>query len=264
MEDSRGMGMAPNSGIMTGVATALSEDWRRILLRTLPCILLYAGLLVLENFAIARMDRWLPVDTMQTATNYSAMISSVSLWLRLCVVGMAVHRLLAPESDAEPALSGSRFLGFWCGVSLMLAASLLAVDLWRGGLQFRDPPLADDTLRWFWLASVYGQVILYYVGARVLFGAPGVGRGTGTSAWTATTTLRSLGLFLILLILNLTIGTVLVTVVSYIPVIAPFWFIPNELSEIRYFVGQGTRIFAESLGVPLYAVVWLALDRQTR
>ena len=256
--------MSAQNRIVTGMASAFSEDWRRILLRSLPYTLIYAGLLVLENAAIARMDRWLPVDTMATATSYSAMISSVSLWLRLCVIGMAVHRLLDLDEDETAPLSGVRFLNFWCGVSLILAAALLTVDLWRGGLQFRDPPLAENALRWSWLASVYVQVVLYYLGARLLFGAAGVGRATAawTSAWGATTTLRSLGFFLLLLILNLTIEKVLVTVISYVPVIAPFWFIPNELSEMRYFVSQGTRIAAESLGVPLYAAFWLALDRR--
>ncbi len=258
--------MSARNGIVTGLAAALSEDWRRILLRTLPYAILYAGLLVLENIAIARMDRWLPIDTMETATGYSALISSVSLWLRLCVIGMAVRQLLPSDADADREFSTRRFLRFWCGVCLVLAALLMTVDLWRGGLQFRDPPLADDALRWSWLASVYVQVILYYLGARILFGAPGVGRNDAswTSAWAATTTLQSLGLFLLLLILNLTIENVLVTMISYIPVIAPFWFIPNELSELRYFVSQGTRIAAESLGVPLYAAFWLALDRQSR
>ncbi len=256
--------MSAQTGIVTGMASALSGDWRRIALRSLPYILIYAGLLVLENAAIARMDRWLPVDTMATATSYSAMISSASLWLQLSVIGMAVRRLLAFDEDRTASLSGQRFLIFWCVVSLILAAALLTVDLWRGGLQFRDPPLGGDALRWSWLASVYVQVVFYYLGARLLFGAADVGRGTATwtSAWSATTTLQSLGFFLLLLILNLTVENVLVTVISYVPVIAPFWFIPNELSEMRYFVSQGTRIAAESLGVPLYAAFWLALDRR--
>ena len=58
------------------------------------------------------------------------------------------------------------------------------------------------------------------------------------------------------------IENVLVTMLSYVPLIAPFWFVPDELSESRYFVGQGVRVAAESIGILLYVAFWIALDRR--
>ena len=72
---------------------------------------------------------------------------------------------------------------------------------------------------------------------------------------------ESAALYLLLLILKLIVESAFVTVVSYLPFVAPFWFIPDELSRVRYFVGQGTRIVAESLGVLFYIAFFIASTR---
>ena len=89
--------------------------------------------------------------------------------------------------------------------------------------------------------------------ARLLLGAASVpvdGRRQGLFAvWNATSLARSTQLFFLLIVLKMVVETVFVNVLSYMPFVTPFWFVPDELSRLRFFVGQGTRIVAESIGV---------------
>lgn len=258
--------MTSHSGVLDGMLLTLNREWRRMLWLLLPFIAVFAGLQVLEAVAIARMDLWLRVETMETATRYSPVISAVALWLRLCVTGAGIYRIFNAWPDGKTAPAALKFLGFWCAISLALALSLLAIDLWRIELQFSERPTTGEMVRGLWLVSVYGQIILFYLAARLLLGAPRVGRGAPhmwSGAWRATTALQSIGFVLALLVLKLIIDNVFVTVLSYVPFISPFWFIPDELAPYRYLVAQGTRIAAESFGIVFYAAFWIAADRLT-
>ena len=210
------------------------------------------------------MDWWIAVDTMEVATRASLIISAVATWLRLCVIGAAVWRVLVllAEDAAVPAVG--RFFLFWATVSLALAVALLAVDLWLNALRFTEGEIGGERVRTLWLASIYAQVFAFFLAARLLFGAAAFGRGSSLgAAWGVTGFWRSLWLFTVLLLFKLVIENALVTLLSYIPIIAPFWFIPDELSESRFFVGQGTHIAAETLGVLVYVAFLVAVDRQT-
>lgn len=259
--------MTAHSGVLGGMLATLGQSWRPMLRLLAPFILMFAGLLVLEGVAISRMDQWLPVDSMETAEGYSPIISAVVLWLRLCVIGAALYRALNASCHEESSLLTPKFLGFWCTVSLALAVSLLAIDLSLYFLRYGGMPLAGESVRSILLTALYGRFLVFYLAARFLFGATSAGRGADhgwRDAWSATSTLRSFGVFLELLILKLVIENVFVTALSYVPLISPFWFIPDELVTYRFFVAQGTRIAAESIGVLFYVAFWMALDRRVR
>lgn len=258
--------MPSHTRVIGGMADVLTQHGRRLFWRLLPLMLVYAGILIAEGVAIAKMDWWLPIETMQVATRTSVMITGVATWLRLCVVGIAAYRAftIGTPADAEPVTP--RFLVFWCGVALVFAAALTGLDLWRNDLRFREWESGGETMRSLWLAGIYAQLVIFYVAARLWFGASAISRRTPGglgAAWRATTMWQSAWFFLVLVVLKMLIETQLVTVASYIPVIAPFWFIPNELEESRYFVGQATRFAVESTGLLLYAAFWLAVDRST-
>ncbi len=255
-------------GALAGALTLLSANLPRLFWRLLPFLLVYAALLVAERFVIAKMDWFIAVDTMEVATNGSVIISAVATWARLCVIGVAVWRALAllrEDGDApgDEALLSGRFLGLWAVIALLLAAALLGVDLWLNSLRFQEGEIGGETVRGMWLASIYVQLLALYLAARWFFGAGAYGRGGPLGgAWVATGIWRSLWLFVVLVGLKLVIENVFVTMISYVPVLAPFWFIPNELSESRFFVGQGARITAETLGVLLYVAFFVAVDRE--
>jgi len=244
--------------------TVRSQDWRRVLRVILPFSIAYAGLLLVENISVAKIDLWLPIDSYETATEYSLYVSTAALWLRLCVVGSGVfYALRVFGHDERGPLRGS-FLRFWCVVSLAFALSLLVIDLWSHEIHFVSESSSDESVRWLWLATLYARIALFYIATRFLLGASKVGRNAPIgwmAAWTATTTLQSVGFFLTLLVIKLVVDDVFVTLLSFVPVISPFWFVPNELSPMRYFVGQGVQILAQSCGVFLYVAFWIAADR---
>lgn len=236
-------------------------DWWRIIRSVLPFAAAFGAILVVETVAIAKIDLWLPVESFRAAARDSLYVSAVGLWLRLCVIGAAVSFVLKSQGR-DP---GAGFLRFWCIVSLGLALSLLLVDIWTHRLQFGDTATGGESQRWLWLATLYARVVLYYVAVRLLLSATCAAKGSGNrlvAAWTATTTLQSLAWFLALLAIKLFVDRVIVDMVSFVPVVAPFWFIPNELSPMRYFVGHGIEIFVQSCGVFFYVAFWIAADRR--
>lgn len=235
-------------------------DWWRIALSVLPFAAAFGAILTAETVAIAKIDLWLAVDSFQAAARNSLYVSAVGLWLRLSVIGAATYFALKTQGR-DP---GAGYLGYWCVVSLGLALVLLLVDIWTYRLQFGDTATAD-TQRWLWLATLYARVVAYYLAVRMLLGASRVAADRGNrfvKAWTATTALQSLGWFLILLTIKLFVDGVIVDLISFAPMISPFWFIPDELSPTRYFVGHGIEIVAQSCGVFLYVAFWLVADRR--
>ena len=255
--------MSTTSGALAGAIALLSGNFFRLFWNLLPFLLVYAALLVGERFVIAKMDWFIAVDTMEVATRGSVMISSVATWGRLCVIGTAVWRAMAILNAAGDTPAFGRFIGLWLVVSLLFAAALLGIDLWLNALRFQEGEIGGESVRTMWLASIYAQLFALYLAAGCLFGAGVYGRGgTLGAAWRAAWFWRGVGLFLVLVGVKLTVEHVLVTMISYVPVVAPFWFIPNELAESRFFVGQGARITAETLGVLLYVAFFVAVDRE--
>lgn len=254
----------PNTpGPLAGALILLSADVFRLFWRLLPFLLVYAALLIAERFVIAKMDWFIAVDTMEVATYGSVIISSIATWLRLCVIGAAILRTLAILRDEEDTPVSGRFLVLWAVVAMLLAAVLLGVDLWLNSLRFREGEIGGAAVRGMWLGSIYVQLLAFYLAVRWFFGAGAFGRGASLgAAWGATGFWRGVWLFVVLVGLKLGVENVLVTMISYVPVVAPFWFVPNELSESRFFIGQGARITAESLGVLLYVAFFVAVDRE--
>lgn len=251
--------------IIAAMAGLLSRHGAALALGLAPLILLHAGVMTAEAVAIAKMDRFLPVETMQQATGWSVVLSGIATWGRLCLVGAAAWLVLRRVDGGTPPFL--RFMLFWGAVALAFALANGGLELWRNALRFRDWQDGGETMRGLWLAGIYGQVVLFWVACRLWSGA-GVFARAKTSgplaAWRGSTFLLSLWICLLAILLKLTVETVLVTAASYLPVIAPFWFVPNELSETRYFVGQATRIAVESAGLALYAAFWAAVDQRLR
>ncbi len=239
----------------------LTRDWRRIARLIAPFAIAFGAVLTLENIAIARIDQWLPIDSFQTAAQYSLYVSAVALWLRLCLIGAGVFYVLRSLGDG-PTVS---FFRQWCVVGLFLTLSLLAIDYWSYRLQFGDSAGNEVAVRTQWLATLYARMIVFYAAARFALGIACATRlQTGLfSAWSATSTMQSFGWFVVLLLIKLFIDSVIVEFISFIPVVAPFWFLPNELSPMRYFVGQGVEIVAQSCGVFLYVAFWVLAARRS-
>jgi hypothetical protein len=251
--------------MLSGIVFVLTQNWRRLACVILPFSIAFGAVLVVENVAIAKIDRWLPVESFQTAARYSVYVSAAALWLRLCVVGVGVSfafKALHRNGGAGPAAGFPRF---WFIVCLGLALSLMAIDLWAYSIQFGDASTSETTARWSWLATLYARIAVYYLAVRLLLGAScarRVGTNRAAAAWNATTTLQSFGWFLALLVLKLVVDGVIVDLVSFAPVVSPFWFVSDEISPVRYFFGHGIKIFAESCGVFLYVAFWIAADHR--
>lgn len=244
----------------SGACVLLKQRWQQVLRAILPFSIAFGALLLVENIAVARIDRWLPIETFEAAAQYSLYVSAVALWFRLCIVGAGIAYVLKSiNSDISPSPPRG-FLGFWCAVCLVLVLSLLALDYWIFVIQFGDPPWGDVSMRWFWLATLYIRILLYFVAVRLLLGALHVASNPITdaaAAWSATTAVQSIGWFFALLVLKLFVDSVVVNLISFAPVISPFWFVPNELSPMRHVIGQGIDIAAQSCGVFLYVAFWI-------
>jgi len=242
----------------------LSRNWRRLLLPLTPIFMAYAALLVLEGVAISWIDRWLPVSTFESATWAALFVTAGLMWLRLCLIGLGVY--LALRFEPKSMSNGWCFGTVWAVGSAAVALALLAPELGQHKLQYGGGSYSGETVRSILLSLIYVKILLAYPGVRLLLGsAPSQGDAGArclSAAWHATTLMQSIRLFALLLVLKLIIESVLVTVLSYMPVVAPFWFIPDELSRLRYFVGQGTRVAAETLGVLLYVAFFIAADRR--
>lgn len=235
-------------------------DWWRIARSTLPFAVAFGTILLVETILVAKIDLWLPVDSFQTAARYSVYVSAAGLWIRLCIIGAGISFSLKSLGRSP----GNQFLPFWIRVCLGLALLLMAVDFWSYRLQFFGSEGSSESTRWYWLATLYVRVALYYVATRLLLGASCMvahRENRLAAAWTATTTVQSIAWFLALLVIKLFVDDVIVDLVSFMPVISPFWFIPDELSPMRYFFGHGIDIFAQSCGVFFYVAFWIAADR---
>jgi hypothetical protein len=247
----------------TKTLSSTEWDWWRIARWALPFAVAFGAVVRGESVLVAKSGIWLPGDCFQVGEGYTSEVSAVGLWLRLCVIGAGAFFSLKSLGRSP----GDQFLLFWILVCLGLALSLMAVDFWSYQLQFVGSGGSSESTRWSWLATLYVRVALYYIATRLLLGASCVGRNRGSrlaAAWTATTTMQSMVWFLALLIIKLFVDGVLVNLISFAPVIAPFWFIPDELSPMRYFAGYGIDILAQSCGVFFYIAFWIAADRRFR
>ncbi|MBU2533681.1 MAG: hypothetical protein KKB37_13140 [Alphaproteobacteria bacterium] len=234
--------------------------WQRAFLLLSPIVLAYAALLALEGVAISWIDRWLPVTSFESATWAALFVTAGLLWCRLCLIGIGVWLVLSGTGLPRP--DGFRFAMIWAAASMLVGVALLAIDLFQHMLQYGGGNFSGEGVRSIILSLVYAKILMVYPGVRLLFGAMQANNNDGwLGSWRATAFLDSIKLFLLLLVLQLIVDSVFVTAVSYLPFVAPFWFIPDELSRMRYFVGQGTRIAAESLGVLAYVAFFIVVVR---
>jgi len=242
------------------VSSGSSRARRRWLIPATLIFLAVAGLAALtiavETMAIVWLDRWLPVATMESALAWSLAISALAEGFRLVLVGAGVYLLAGRIPTLSRTEFGRAALIFWSAVVLGLTVALLAVDLFQNGLHFRNPPLDQVAIRSAFLALLYLKLVFYFISFRLLLGAPTRHAGAVNAAWRAARLWPSLGLFLVAVAVWLAVDSVLVTLLSYIPVIAPLWFI-DDGAPSRELIGQGTRVVAESLGVVAYVCYWL-------
>ena len=236
----------------------LGRSWQQTILLMLPLLVVYAALLTLEGIAISRIDRWLPVTTFESATWAAQFVTAGLLWCRLSLVGVGVWLVQTRNKWRVPSVT--RFAFVWVTASAVVSAAILAIDLLQHSLQYGGGSFSGESVRSMLLALVYAKLVVCYPGVRLLFGAVRAPDRAGfRSDWRMTAFLESIVLYVLLLLLKLAIETVLVTAISYLPFVAPFWFIPDELSRLRYFVGQGSRIVAESIGMLLFVAFFVAI-----
>lgn len=150
--------------------------------------------------------------------------------------------------------------GYWIGCAVVLGVALLGLDTIGYLLQFGTIPMDGEAFRTAFLLLIYAKILAYYIGLRWLFGAgrfASAERKGLSAAWRVTTLGRSVLIVTGYLALWLAVEGVIIPILSYAPVIAPFWFIPDETAPYRFLVGQGTRILAEALAMMLYVLVWV-------
>ena len=220
---------------------------------------LHAALTVIEQISIVYMDAWIPLRSMEEAEWYTLVIGATAQAIRIGLVGVAVMIIARPLArTASARYSAARFMGFWVVVSLSIGAVTLALDGVGYGLQFSGMSMDGMTFRSAFLGLIYAKLIAYFVLVSILFGAGTF--ATSSTGWLATTGLRAriVGFFLFLLVW-LSIDGVLVPLVSYLPFVSPFWFIPSEDEPSRFFVGQGSRLTGEAVAFVLYALLWVRL-----
>ncbi len=224
-------------------------------------VIAYSAFLALEGFAITRIDRWLPVSSFVSATWYALFVTAVLTWLRLCLIGLGVRLLMI--SDCSTSRNGLvPFAILWGMGSAIVAGAILSADLLQHRLQYGAESYSDETVRVYLLLFVYMKILLVYLGVRwLLVAAMPLPPSGGAKGWTSIPFAESIKLYIFLLLLKLTVENVLVAALSYLPFVAPFWFIPDELSRLRYFVGQGTRIAAESIGAVFYIIFFAVFVR---
>ncbi len=252
---------------LAGMLEILSNNWKLLLWLLLPFIILDALILILEAVAISKMDSWLTVETSKVAERNSVRISSVIEWLRLSLIGIATFRVINSQVLPEATRVGPSFLFFWIAIAFLFSLSVLVIDEWHVQLRFQSGTLSGESLRGIWLVSIYFQILLFYVSTRFWFGLLMASRTEGISilnVWRVTSIWQSLSFFIQLFLLKLIVDNVLIKVLSFFPLIAPFWFVPNELDEYRYFVGQGTRILNDALSLYFYISFLLAIDQLMR
>ncbi|MGE3720104.1 MAG: hypothetical protein AB7G07_17080 [Bauldia sp.] len=221
----------------------------------IACAIVYAALLATEEFAISRMDAYLSIQSIEQAEIIAISMNAIFDFLRLATIGVATWLLARAVSRQSPAMTtGFPNLPFWVAAALTTSSLVLGSNLTGYIAQFS--PLATDaeTYRSLLLAQIYVNILVYYVFVRVVLGAaiarmspPGL-----MSAWRATGTGESIAIFLVVVAAQLAMEDVVVSMLGYAPFVAPLWFIPDESAPHRYLLGQGTRIVAESLAVPVF------------
>lgn len=248
----------PTQTFRTGL---LAAHRGHLSLTLMALVITYAGMNTLEQLSIVFMDRWLPLTSMEQAEWYSIVISTVGEAMRITLVGIAIYFAMRPIAMAAGRpLSPGRFLGFWIGCAVVLGVALLGLDTIGYFLQFGTIPMDGEAFRTAFLLLIYTKILAYYLGLRWFFGAGRFAGAEGkglSAAWKATTLARSLLIAAGYLALWLSVEGVIIPILSYAPVIAPFWFVPDQTSPYRFLVGQGTRILAEALAMVLYVLVWM-------
>ncbi|MVS97429.1 hypothetical protein [Devosia marina] len=219
---------------------------------------LIAALSVLEQVSIVFMDHWIPLTSMEQAEWLTVAISTLAEVIKVAILGGSICLIMRPTVGKH--VRWGRFLGLWGGVAVLLGALLLGFDSAGYFLQFGGMPMGGESFRAAFLLLIYAKTAVYFVVLRGLFGAGhyATGQATGLfSAWRSTPLGTSLALTAIYIALWLSIEGVIIPMLSYLPAIAPFWFIPGEAASHRFLVGQGTRLLGEAIGAALYVLVWI-------
>ncbi|MGE3739728.1 MAG: hypothetical protein AB7I59_09525 [Geminicoccaceae bacterium] len=224
---------------------------------------LHTALSVLEQISIVYMDAWIPLQSMEEAEWYTLVIGASAQAARIALVGIAIVAITRPLGKAASArFSTARFIGFWLAVSLLIFAATLALDGVGYWLQFSGVAMEGTTFRWAFLGIIYAKLTTYFVLVTILFRA---GAFATVAAGPIPTTGLQAGIagFFLFLLVWLSIDGVLIPLVSYLPVVSPFWFIPNQDEPSRFLVGQGSRLAAEAVAFVLYALLWVRLFGRT-
>lgn len=219
---------------------------------------LIAALSVLEQISIIFMDQWIPLTSMEQAKWLTIAISTTAEVVKIAILGASICLIMRPAIGVP--VRWSRFLGLWSGAAVLLGGMVLGLDTVGYFLQFGGMPMGGESFRSAFLLLIYAKVASYFVALRWLFGtghyASDPSHGL-VSAWRRTPLGTSLVLTALYVALWLSIEGVIIPILSYMPVIAPFWFIPGEAASHRYLVGQGTRLLGEAIGAALYVMAWI-------
>ncbi len=252
----------PQSSESRALLVYCRRHWLTLFLLLLPVIITYALLLALEGVAISSIDQWLPVSSFESATRASLFVTASLTFCRLGLIGIGVWVVLNRwQPTSRPA---AHFALLWALASALVTGAVLAIDLWQHKLQYGGGNYTGEIVRSILLLTIYAKLLLCYPGVRLLCSTVrSVGTRNWSTIWSTVPIVESIALYCCVLMLKLTIESVFVTAMSYLPFVAPFWFIPDELSRTRYFVGQGTRIVAECVGVLFYVAFFVAISRTT-
>lgn len=250
-------------------ATNLSmaaRAWRHGWLPLVACTVLYGGSLGLEEFAITRMDVFLTIQSMEQAEVTAIVFNRLFEFIRLSLIGIAVWLALRSlPAEGVVRVAAPPFLGLWITAALVASVLIFGSSFAGYSAQFSDLVTNSEVFRALHLILIYVNVLIYYVFVRTVLGAAAGGPSPFglKSAWLATSTAKSLLILLAVIAIKLAMESVAVSMLGFAPFVAPFWFIPDDSVPYRYFVGQGTRIVAESLAVPVLALLWIVLAGHT-
>lgn len=229
----------------------------------ITCTIVYAGLLAAEEYAISKMDTYLTIESIEQAEVIAISMNAAFEFLRLSTIGAATWLLTRTLSRQSPPIGiHSPFLPLWLAIALVTSSLVLGSNLIGYFAQFASLVADAEAYRTLLLGLIYVNILVYYLFTRMVLGAnAGSLFPSGiASAWRETRTGRSIVIFLVVVAVQLAIENVAVSMLGFAPFVAPFWFIPDESAQHRYIVGQGTRIIAESLAVPVFALLWLRVS----
>ena len=237
--------------LLSELAKALHTNGLTLVRRSWPILAAFVALKLLEWFVLSRRDLLVPLAPDHALAPFiDSVLARLFLGFEIILIGVIVARLLSDwrgEGSQSVAVPHG-FLLRWSAITAGFVVALALVDV----IQIRwlflgdEPPSAFEG-KAVSLLAIYAELALAYCAIRLFVAAP-AGAGWGFTAG------RSLGLFMRFLLVYLAIGNVLLAVIMFSPPVAVFWFLLDELSSLRFIIGELARIAADTAGAFTYAL----------